>query len=61
MSDKILDSTQLISGIAVLLSFFAGYKYGLRNNPIKESSPSSGKSQENIKASQHEYLNIPIY
>lgn len=29
--EKILDSTQLVSGVAVLLSFLAGYRYGLRN------------------------------
>lgn len=29
--DKVLDSTQLVSGIAVLLSFLAGYRYGVRN------------------------------
>lgn len=31
MSDNLMDSSQVISGIAILLSFFAGYKYGLRN------------------------------
>lgn len=29
--EKILDSTQLVSGVAVLLSFLAGYRYGMRN------------------------------
>lgn len=49
MSDKILDSTQVISGIAVLLSFFAGYKYGLRNAPIDEPASASGASQDKVK------------
>lgn len=26
-----LDSTQVVSGIAILLSFLAGYRYGVRN------------------------------
>lgn len=26
-----LDSTQLVSGVAVLLSFLADYRYGMRN------------------------------
>lgn len=29
--EKMLDSTQLVSGVAILLSFLAGYRYGLRN------------------------------
>ncbi|XP_055315630.1 probable peptidyl-tRNA hydrolase 2 [Sitodiplosis mosellana] len=29
--EKMLDSTQLVSGVAVLLSFLAGYRYGIRN------------------------------
>lgn len=29
--EKLVDSTQLVSGVAILLSFIAGYKYGLRN------------------------------
>ena len=32
MSEKILDSTQLVSGAAILLSFYVGYKYGCRIN-----------------------------
>lgn len=34
---NVLDSTQILSGIAVLLSFFVGYKYGQSVHGIKES------------------------
>lgn len=40
MSDKLdlglKDFSQLVSGAAILISFFAGYKYGLRN--VKQTS-----------------------
>lgn len=51
MSDKVLDSTQVISGIAILLSFFVGYKYGLRttngklNDKDQEKAGGSSDSQ----------------
>lgn len=43
-----LDSSQVISGLAVLLSFFVGYKYGLKiQNPQLEEDDNdeSGKSK----------------
>lgn len=43
MSDKMLDSTQLISGAAVLLSFFVGYKYGLKINSKDNVEKSTSK------------------
>lgn len=39
--EKILDSTQLVSGVAVLLSFLAGYRYGMRN--LDEQTKSTEK------------------
>lgn len=41
MSDKVLDTSQLVSGAAILLSFFVGYKYALRNQS-KEGSLAAG-------------------
>lgn len=41
MSDKILETSQLVSGAAILLSFFVGYKYALRSQ-TKEQALSSG-------------------
>lgn len=38
MADKILDSSQWISGVAVLLSFFVGYKYGLKIRRINDDT-----------------------
>lgn len=42
--EKILDSTQLVSGVAILLSFLAGYRYGLRNldADLKEQEGAAG-------------------
>lgn len=54
MSDKLLDSTQVISGIAVLLSFFVGYKYGLRNisaHSEDETLTKQGSDSEKIRVS----------
>lgn len=41
-----LDSTQLISGAAVLLSFFVGYKYGLKINSKDNEKSSTSKSAD---------------
>lgn len=30
MGDKLLDTTQIINGLAVMISFFVGYKYALK-------------------------------
>lgn len=38
MADKILDNTQLVSGAAILLAFFAGYKYAQRSLCVQENS-----------------------
>lgn len=48
--EKILDTTQLVSGVAILLSFIAGYRYGVRNldEQIKTSeNPTQNESAEN--------------
>lgn len=51
MTDKLLDSTQLISGAAILLSFFVGYKYGLRNNskPENETASANNPAAEKVR------------
>lgn len=36
MADKLLDTTPLISGAAILLAFFAGYKYAQRTQTVRE-------------------------
>lgn len=30
MGDKLLDATQILNGLAVMISFFVGYKYALK-------------------------------
>lgn len=42
--EKLLDSSQLVSGVAILLSFIAGYRYGLRN--LEEQSKKSGTIED---------------
>lgn len=37
---KLLDTNQIINGLAVLLSFFVGYKYALKKHDVKENEPS---------------------
>lgn len=46
MSDKLLEPTQVISGVAILLSFFAGYKYGLRNTPPQDEGKVEKKNSD---------------
>lgn len=49
MADNVVDSSQVISGIAILLSFFVGYKYGIRTiagNSDDEKPGSSSDSQK---------------
>lgn len=50
MSDKLdlglKDFSQLVSGAAILLSFFAGYKYGLRNGSASEAKQTKSKSEQ---------------
>lgn len=43
-NDKMLDTTQVINGIAVLLSFFVGYKYALTKNNVVEDPTSEEAS-----------------
>ncbi|EDV42087.1 uncharacterized protein Dana_GF17805 [Drosophila ananassae] len=42
MGDKLLDSTQIINGLAVMLSFFVGYRYALKRGDAKDSPSSEG-------------------
>ncbi|KAH8369305.1 hypothetical protein KR009_007548 [Drosophila setifemur] len=42
MGDKILDSTQILNGLAVMLSFFVGYRYALKRGDAKDSSAGEG-------------------
>lgn len=42
MGDKLLDSSQIINGLAVMLSFFVGYRYALKRGDAKDLSPGDG-------------------
>lgn len=46
MSDKMLDTSQLVNGVAILLSFYVGYKYGI-SNLQKKSKDDPGTASEN--------------
>ncbi|KAH8271221.1 hypothetical protein KR018_001619 [Drosophila ironensis] len=41
MGDKLLDSTQILNGLAVMLSFFVGYRYALKREGSAKASPAS--------------------
>lgn len=51
MGDKMLDSTQLLSGAAVLLSFFVGYKYALKIS-ARDVHTEQSKAAESGKVNQ---------
>lgn len=36
MADKLLETSPLVSGAAILLAFFAGYKYAQRSQTVRE-------------------------
>lgn len=46
--DNLLDSKQLVSGVAILLSFIAGYRYAQRNHE-NESSKSDTENSNTEK------------
>lgn len=58
--DKVLDSTQIVSGIAVLVSFLAGYRYGVRNldEQTAKSTAQSTAGNERVIFTLHRYQSI---
>ena len=55
VSRKMLDSSQIASGVAVLLSFFVGYKYGIKfttgegdDECEKRNKPSTSSADEKM-------------
>ncbi|KAI8046775.1 probable peptidyl-tRNA hydrolase 2 [Drosophila gunungcola] len=51
MGDKLLDSTQIINGLAVMLSFFVGYRYALKRGDAKDSSAGEGAAASSLAGS----------
>lgn len=45
--EKMLDSTQLVSGVAILLSFIAGYRYGVRNLEEQSKTTAEESTEKN--------------
>lgn len=43
---KLLDTSQIVNGIALLLSFFVGYKYALKRHEIKETNETTKKAED---------------
>lgn len=52
--DNLLDSKQLVSGVAILLSFIAGYRYAQRNH----ENDSSKSETENSNTEKGRVSNI---
>ncbi|KAH8381655.1 hypothetical protein KR093_010275 [Drosophila rubida] len=49
MGDKLLDTTQIINGLAVMISFFVGYKYALKRGEACakiDDTPSTPETKE---------------
>lgn len=45
MSNPVLDNPQLVSGAAILLSFFVGYKYALRSRQTPKVEDAAKQSE----------------
>lgn len=60
--ERVLDTTQLVSGVAILLSFLAGYRYGLRNldGDSKEEEGASCTKTDSAEKSRVSVLSIFI-
>lgn len=43
---KLLDTSQIVNGIALLLSFFVGYKYAVKRHEIKETNETTKKAED---------------
>ena len=43
---KLLDTTQVINGLAVLLSFFVGYKYAIKKHITEADDDKEGCSKD---------------
>ncbi|XP_037823802.1 probable peptidyl-tRNA hydrolase 2 [Lucilia sericata] len=57
---KLLDTNQIVNGLAVLLSFFVGYKYALKRHDIKENEAGK-KLEEQGAAGSSETKDEPLY
>ncbi|XP_017083357.1 probable peptidyl-tRNA hydrolase 2 [Drosophila eugracilis] len=51
MGDKLLDPTQIINGLAVMLSFFVGYRYALKRGDAKDSSDEGAAATSSLGSS----------
>lgn len=60
MSD-VLDTTQLVSGVAVLLSFYVGYKYGLKISAEKLTINTAETPSTSSVASTIDAINVIIF
>lgn len=59
--EKLLDSTQLVSGVAILLSFIAGYRYGIRNLDEQTKSTAQDLSEKNrVKSTISKVVNLLV-
>ncbi len=65
MSDKldlgIKDFSQLVSGAAILIAFFAGYKFALRNASSTETKQTSSKIESEPAPTESLRVSISSY
>lgn len=50
--NPVLDTTQLVSGVAILLSFLAGYRYALRDDE-KGEKKDKGAAADRVSVQFH--------
>lgn len=58
--NKLLDTNQIVNGLAVLLSFFVGYKYALKRHDIKENEADKKAGEEQGAAGSSETKDEPV-
>ncbi|KAM7364186.1 putative peptidyl-tRNA hydrolase 2 [Cochliomyia hominivorax] len=59
--NKLLDTNQIVNGLAVLLSFFVGYKYALKRHDIKENEASKNSDELGASGSSESTKDEPLF
>lgn len=58
MSDGIIETSQLVNGVAILLSFYVGYKYG--SMIVKKQNNSESLTEKKVTSEMVYYLKFKL-